>query len=220
LSAPLAGPAPQTEATREWSLLARTDAPRELERSGEPDIDPTLDADDSGADDVDPQRTGAAGDGHSRLGARPSRKRSVAVDDVQLTAAAVRTRVNGGGSKGRPLAERRLQRGSVTYLRCDGAARRNKSATHCPRDRRLEAGVWKALKDLPQCRVADPGSGRAQLKLTMKRQAAPLIEVAGPDAGSGLNLRAVNKCAAPDLVRLKTRLRASHAVITFAFGLN
>ena len=214
---------PKHDAPREWTLLgARVEAPRGA------NLDPPFRAERArqsglaaaGRDSFDTSERTQASGGHGGKRGHNARTKGVAVpEEAAAGAVAIHARTVSSDLLNKPLAQRKLQRGPVTYLRCEGA-HRNKRSNQCPRDRRLEAGVWKALKDLPKCRVADPGVGRAQLKLTVKKRSEPLIEVAAPETGSGLNLRAVNKCTSPDLVKLKPRLRASQAVITFAFGLN
>jgi hypothetical protein len=120
-------------------------------------------------------------------------------------------------SKQKRLAQRRFEYGLVVYLRCDGLARQNK---RCPRDRKLEAQVWDALRVLPQCRGADPGFGEAELRLTLHRKATPQVDIGRPSDGRSLNLRAVSQCTGPGLARLRSRLRSPHAVVTFRFGLS
>jgi hypothetical protein len=124
-----------------------------------------------------------------------------------------------GSSKQKRLAQRRFEYGLVVYVRCDGLERQNKHLP-CPRDRKLEAQVWDALRALPQCRGADPGFGEAELRLTLHRKATPQVDIGRPSDGRSLNLRAVSQCTGPGLARLRSRLRSPHAVVTFRFGLS
>jgi hypothetical protein len=118
------------------------------------------------------------------------------------------------------LADRRVQRGAINYVRCDGLER-HRQGTPCPRDRALEAAVWSSLQALPQCRNADPGWGEAELRLTWRRGTAPQLDLK-PSAGDRgtLNWRAVSKCAGPTLTKLRTHPKMQRSVVTFRFGLN
>jgi hypothetical protein len=122
-------------------------------------------------------------------------------------------------SRQKRLAQRRFEYGLVVYLRCDGLERQKKRFP-CPRDRKLEAHVWEALRVLPQCRGADPGFGEAELRLTLHRKAMPRVDIGPPGDGRSLNLRAVSQCTGPGLARLRSRLRSPHAIVTFRFGLS
>ena len=117
------------------------------------------------------------------------------------------------------LANRRVQRGAISYVRCDGLER-HRQGTPCPRDRALEATVWSSLQALPQCRNADPGWGEAELRLTMRRGAAPQIDLKPWGDRGSLNWRAVSKCAGPTLTKLRTQSKMQRSVVTFRFGFN
>ncbi|HEX4351284.1 MAG TPA: hypothetical protein VHZ95_00195, partial [Polyangiales bacterium] len=111
---------------------------------------------------------------------------------------------------------RSLERGPVAYLRCDGLLRRKHQV--CPHDRRLEAAVWSSLQALAECRAADPGVGQAELRLTIQRGSPIQIELGAVAGARSLNLRAVSRCTAPVMTKLRTRLRTQHGVVTFRFG--
>lgn len=117
------------------------------------------------------------------------------------------------------LADRRMQRGAISYVRCDGLER-HRQGTPCPRDRALEAAVWSSLQALPQCRNADPGWGEAELRLTMRRGSAPQIDLKPWGDRGTLNWRAVSKCAGPTLTKLRTHPKTQRSVVTFRFSLN
>jgi hypothetical protein len=117
------------------------------------------------------------------------------------------------------LADRRIARGAISYVRCDGLER-HRQGTPCPRDRALEAAVWSSLQALPQCRNADPGWGEAELRLTMRRGSAPQIDLKPWGDRGSLNWRAVSKCAGPTLTKLCTHPKMQRSVVTFRFGLN
>jgi hypothetical protein len=117
------------------------------------------------------------------------------------------------------LADRRMQRGAISYVRCDGLER-HRQGTPCPRDRALEAAVWSSLQALPQCRNADPGWGEAELRLTMRRGSAPQIDLKRSGDRGTLNWRAVSKCAGPTLTKLRTHPKTQRSVVTFRFSLN
>jgi hypothetical protein len=117
------------------------------------------------------------------------------------------------------LVDRRVERGAISYVRCDGLERHRKG-TPCPRDRALEAAVWSSLQALPQCRNADPGWGEAELRLTMRRGGAPQLDLKPWGDRGTLNWRAVSKCAGPTLTKLRTHAKMQRSVVTFRFGLN
>ncbi|HEY2734026.1 MAG TPA: hypothetical protein VGI70_08575, partial [Polyangiales bacterium] len=112
---------------------------------------------------------------------------------------------------------RALERGAVTYSRCDGLLRRKRQA--CPRDRRLEAAVWRSLQALPECRAADPGAGQAELRLTIQRGDPIQFELTAVTGARSLNLRAVSKCTGPSMTKLTSRLRTQRGLVTFRFAI-
>jgi hypothetical protein len=124
-----------------------------------------------------------------------------------------------GSTPNRRLSERRVARGAIAYLRCDGLPR-HRQGTACPRDRALESAVWSSLQGLAQCRNADPGSGQAELRLTLRRGATPLFDMKPWGNRPSLNFRAVSKCAGPTLTKLRTQQKTQRSIVTFRFGLN
>lgn len=118
----------------------------------------------------------------------------------------------------RKLPKRSFEMGVVAYTRCDGLERPG-SRYPCPRDRKLEDEVWQTLERLSQCTAADPGRGAAEVRLTLRKAAAPGVDLKPAASGPSLNLRAVSKCAGPKLAQARTRLRSPHAVVSFRFGL-
>jgi hypothetical protein len=124
-----------------------------------------------------------------------------------------------GSTPNRRLSERRIARGAIAYLRCDGLPHHRQGAP-CPRDRALESAVWSSLQGLAQCRNADPGSGQAELRLTLRRGATPLFDMKPWGNRPSLNFRAVSKCAGPTLTKLRTQQKTQRSIVTFRFGLN
>jgi hypothetical protein len=118
----------------------------------------------------------------------------------------------------RKHAKRSFEMGVVAYTRCDGLERPG-TRYPCPRDRKLEDQVWETLERLSQCTAADPGRGAAEVRLTLKKAAAPDVDLKPATSGPSLNLRAISKCAGPKLAQARTRLRSPHAVVSFRFGL-
>jgi hypothetical protein len=118
----------------------------------------------------------------------------------------------------RKLPKRSFEMGVVAYTRCDGLERPG-ARYPCPRDRKLEDEVWQTLERLSQCTAADPGRGAAEVRLTLRRAAAPGVDLKPATSGPSLNLRAVSKCAGPKLAQTRSRLRSPHAVVSFRFGL-
>lgn len=118
----------------------------------------------------------------------------------------------------RKLPKRSFRMGVVAYTRCDGLERPG-SRYPCPRDRKLEDEVWQTLERLSQCTAADPGRGTAEVRLTLRKSAAPSVDLKPATSGPSLDLRAVSKCAGPRLAQARSRLRSPHAVVSFRFGL-
>ena len=134
---------------------------------------------------------------------------------TQASAAVVAVASNKPGKR---ATARHFKFGLVVYPRCDGLMRKNKHAA-CPRDRQLELQVWQVLETLEQCR-SDPGIGEAELRLTLRRRGAPVVDLAAVKGVRSLNLRAVSQCAGPGLAKVRTRLRSPHAVVTFRFNMS
>jgi hypothetical protein len=124
-----------------------------------------------------------------------------------------------GSTPNRRLSERHVARGAIAYLRCDGLPH-HRQGSPCPRDRALESAVWTSLQSLSQCRNADPGSGQAELRLTLRRGATPLFDMKPWGSHPSLNFRAVSKCAGPTLTKLRTLLKTQRSIVTFRFALN
>jgi hypothetical protein len=123
-----------------------------------------------------------------------------------------------GGSR-RPPKQRSFEVGSVAYVRCDGLERARERYP-CPRDRAFEQQVWRTLERLPDCTAADPGRGEAEVRFTLRRAAAaPGVEIKSATSGPSLNSRAVSKCVSSKLRQARTRLRSTHTVVSFRFGL-
>ena len=116
-------------------------------------------------------------------------------------------------------AKRRFERGAVSYARCEGKEQRNRGAG-CPRDPKLEAAVWSTLKTALTCYAGKPGSGQAELRLTLHHKRPLGIEWQAPAQGRSLNLRAVSQCAGERLSKLRTHLQTDRTQVTFRFGLS
>jgi hypothetical protein len=154
---------------------------------------------------------------HAGRGAVPASEHARARAAARAHAATAAKRNNAPANK--RLADRHIERGAINYLRCEGLER-HRQGSPCPRDRPLEAAVWSSLQGLAQCRTADPGWGDAELRLTMRRGGAPEIDLKPWGDHRSLNLRAVSKCAAPMLTKVRGRQKLQRSVVTFRFGLN
>jgi hypothetical protein len=112
-----------------------------------------------------------------------------------------------------------FERGSVSYARCENPEQRKRGAG-CQRDPKLEAAVWNTLQSALVCYGGKPGSGQAELRLTLHRKHPLGIEWQAPATGRSLNLRAVSQCAGERLSKLRTHLQTDRTLVTFHFGLS
>jgi hypothetical protein len=109
-----------------------------------------------------------------------------------------------------------FERGVVVYVRCDGIERPERRYP-CPRDRKLEQAVWRALAQLPGCPVPT-GEGRGEVRLDFRRGAgAPRLRVRA--LRGSLDGAAVEKCVSGTLRALRTRLRPDRMITAFRFAL-
>jgi hypothetical protein len=111
-----------------------------------------------------------------------------------------------------------LRRGALTY-HCDAAAKGASKSGKCPRDRALEARVWRVLARLSTCRGRADSLGRADLKLWLGPGTATQAVFAAPKISPSLNLRAVSQCAARDLSKLRATRKADRFELNLSFEL-
>jgi len=114
---------------------------------------------------------------------------------------------------------RRVERGRVAYLRCDGVPQRP-GPFPCPRDEALETAVWNVLETLPRCAEAPPGLGESDVRLefapdrpTVARLRAPRPDVPRLDGA------AVLRCVAGPLSHLTSAGGATRLMLAFRFAL-
>jgi hypothetical protein len=156
-----------------------------------------------------------AGQGAKDAGSRP--------DKADKKAELAGSKADAKSAKHSPVSgsrkRSRFERGAVSYARCENPEQHKRGA-NCPRDPKLEAAVWSALQSALACYSGKPGSGQAELRLTLHR-ARPLgIEWQAPVQGRSLNLRAVSQCAGERLSKLRTHLQTDRTLVTFRFGLS
>lgn len=108
-------------------------------------------------------------------------------------------------------AKATLVRGAVTY-HCDGRS-------DCQPDRVLEARVWRVLARLASCRGTSAALGYADLKLWFEPSASTRVVFAASAIASSLNLRAVGRCVARDLSKLRATRKADRFELSLSFGL-
>ncbi|HEX2677134.1 MAG TPA: hypothetical protein VHM19_10855 [Polyangiales bacterium] len=110
----------------------------------------------------------------------------------------------------------------LAYLRCFGAERSG-DRFPCARDRAFEAQVWSALEGLERCSAADPGRGGGEIRLDMRYGATHEVEIRATDHPAegvpGLDVRAVSKCADPQLRAARSSLRTPRFLVQFRFEL-
>lgn len=111
-----------------------------------------------------------------------------------------------------------LQRGAVSY-RCDADARPTAKRSKCPHDRMLEARVWRVLSRLTSCRDATSTFGRAELRLRFAPDATTNPAFSAPTIAQSLNLRAVSKCVAAELSKLRSTRKVDRFELEIGFGL-
>jgi hypothetical protein len=123
------------------------------------------------------------------------------------------TAPNAATDKPHKPARAKLLRGAVSY-RCDAS----KQGT-CPRDRALEARIWRVLSRLASCSDTARASGRADLRLWVEPGTATRVVFAAPTISPSLNLRAVSQCVARDLSKLRATRKADRFELSLGFGL-
>jgi hypothetical protein len=114
-----------------------------------------------------------------------------------------------------------LQRNGVSY-QCatrDPHTQRTKNAAACPRDPALEARVWQLLSRIALCRRAREPLDQAELRLRFSagRAAQPRFSI--PEIASSLNLRAVSRCVARGLAKVRATRTADTFEVSFRFSL-
>jgi hypothetical protein len=109
-----------------------------------------------------------------------------------------------------------LKTGIVAYLRCTGLPER-KGPYPCPRDRKLERSVWRALRTLETCTDAGVAAGKGQVRFEFTRAGIAELEI--KSRGGGLDRDVVDTCAGPALARVRTTLRAVQLIVSFRFSL-
>jgi hypothetical protein len=111
-------------------------------------------------------------------------------------------------------AKPKLLRGAIAY-RCGGP-----SPGTCPKDRVLEARIWRVLSRVATCRNAlDEASGHAQLRLWFAPGAATRALIGAPTISPSLNLRAVSQCVERDLSKLRATRKSDRIELSVVFGL-
>ncbi len=110
---------------------------------------------------------------------------------------------------------RRVERGRVAYLRCDGVPLRP-GPYPCPREERLEEAVWAVLETLPRCAEAPAGLGETDVRLELARDAPPEVKLRAPRADvPRLDGAAVLRCVAGPLSHVTTSSRATRLMLAF-----
>jgi hypothetical protein len=112
---------------------------------------------------------------------------------------------------------RRLTRGRVAYVRCDGL---ESHAGHfpCPRDRALELSVWSALRELERCEQTRGQDGAAEVRLDFGSAEVTTVQFRPANTGN-LDIKRVSGCVREALSAVRTKLRPERMVIAFGFSL-
>lgn len=143
----------------------------------------------------------------------PLAKSEPATAAARTESAVVDRAADGAGAS---RAARTFNQGHVAYLRCEGVPR-GSGRFPCPRDRDLEASVWRTLATLQTCNV-DPGRGVADVRLQFEGKRHPKVRLRHRSNG-GLRDRAVLKCVAEELSQLSTRHDPTDMIVSFRFEL-
>jgi hypothetical protein len=114
---------------------------------------------------------------------------------------------------------RRIERGRIAYLRCDGVPQRP-GPYPCPRDEALEAAVWSVLETLPRCAGAPAGLGESDVRLELARDRTTVVRLRAPRPDvPRLDGAAVLRCAAGPLSHVATTSGATRLMLAFRFSL-
>lgn len=125
---------------------------------------------------------------------------------------------------GAPRDWTRLVHGRIAYLRCEGipageGTPASDAASGCPRDRELEAQVWRVVDGLVECPSAPTMPGEVDLVIDLAVGAPPEIRTRdrfAPDVVR-LDAPAVLSCVAEPLGTAASTLGASRLVVSFRF---
>ncbi len=114
---------------------------------------------------------------------------------------------------------RRVERGRVAYLRCEGVPQRP-GAYPCPRDEALEDAVWTVLETLPRCAEAPPGLGESDVRVEVVPGTPTDVKLRAPRPNvPRLDGPAILRCAAGPVSHLTTRTGSTKLVLSFRFTL-
>lgn len=114
---------------------------------------------------------------------------------------------------------RRVERGRVAYLRCEGVPQRP-GPYPCPRDEALENAVWTVLETLPRCADAPPGLGESDVRVEVVPGTPTDVKLRAPRPNvPRLDGPAILRCAAGPVSHLATTTGSTKLVLSFRFTL-
>lgn len=114
---------------------------------------------------------------------------------------------------------RRVERGRVAYLRCEGVPQRP-GPYPCPRDEALENAVWTVLETLPRCADAPPGLGESDVRVEVVPGSPTDVKLRAPRPNvPRLDGPAILRCAAGPVSHLATTTGSTKLVLSFRFTL-
>ncbi len=107
----------------------------------------------------------------------------------------------------------------VAYLRCFSTESKG-DRFPCARDRAFEAKVWQALERLPACTENTLGPSSLAARLEVRRGKPAQVELSLAHSvrrTTRQELRAVTKCAEPELRELRAPAVGPHFIALFRF---
>jgi hypothetical protein len=160
------------------------------------------------------------GPGQTVAEARTAPERSSNAGEALASGAATAaTPSTTGSSDPAAGAERRIVRGRVAYLRCEGVPLRP-GPVPCPRDATLEAQAWEAIEALTGCPALPPSPGEADVVIDLAPGRPTEVRTRDTFGSDVVRLDGsrVVECLAGPLSSVRETLGSTRLVVSFRFA--